>query len=126
MQNKKLIHLSILAGICFILQSNAHAQQQLETGGQKMPHEWIDKDTHHKVIRLTRKEGANGSFYFHNNPFVGNRMVFYSTDKNGKQIYTVDLTSLQIQQITNQPSPVNGEIVGAKKKEVFYQVRDSV
>ena len=29
------------------------AQQVLETGGKKMPAEWIDKDTHHKVVRLS-------------------------------------------------------------------------
>ena len=52
------------------------AQPLLETGGKAMPDEWIDKDTHHKIIKLTRKEGSNYSFYFHNNPFVGNKMVF--------------------------------------------------
>ena len=55
------------------------AQPVLETGGQKMPDEWIDKSTGHKIIKLTRKEGSNLSFYFHNNPFVDNKMVFYNT-----------------------------------------------
>jgi hypothetical protein len=42
----------------------------METGGRIMPVEWIDRDTHHRVIRLTRREGNNLSFYFHNNPFL--------------------------------------------------------
>lgn len=106
---------------------SASAQPLMETGGQKMPDEWIDRDTHHKVIRLTRKEGTNASFYFHNNPFFGNKMVFYSTDeKNGRQIYTVDLKSLTIDKITSQPSPMNGELVGQKTGNVYYQIRDSV
>jgi oligogalacturonide lyase len=60
-----------------------HAQEVLETGGKKMPDEWIDKDTKHRVVKLTRMEGrSNLSFYFHNNPFIGNSMVFYSSNKN--------------------------------------------
>ena len=84
------------------------AQPVLETGGKKMPDEWIDKDTRHKVMRLSRKEGRNLSFYFHNNPFIGNKMVFYSTDnENGKQLWTVDLKTLQLDKVTSQASPMN-------------------
>ena len=36
-----------------------YAQPVMETGGQKMPDEWIDKSTGHRVIKLTRKEGSN-------------------------------------------------------------------
>jgi len=67
------------------------AQPVMETGGQKMPAVWIDQDTHHKIVRLTDKEGSNAGFYFHNNPFIGNRMVFYSNDRNGRQIWTLDM-----------------------------------
>lgn len=128
-----------------LLSVYTNAQKVLETGGQKMPDEWIDKSTHHKVVNLTRKEGSNVSFYFHNNPFVGNKMVFYSSSKQkggeatdmkkqetynlnvkDKQLYTVDLTTLKIEQLTRHPLPMNGEIVSAKRKEVFYQVKDSV
>jgi len=107
------------------LSTPAVAQPVLETG-KNMPDEWIDKDTQHKVIRLSRKEGSSSSFYFHNNPFVGNKMVFFSTDKNGRQIYTVDLSTLHIEQVTQQPSPKLGEIVGPQSKAVFYQIKDSV
>ena len=44
---------------------------ELETGSQKpMPSEWIDKDTGHRIKRLSDGEGSRRSFYFHNNPFV--------------------------------------------------------
>ncbi len=102
------------------------AQPVLETGGQKMPGEWIDKDTHHKVVRLSGIEGNNLSFYFHNNPFFKNKMVFYNTLNNHKQIYTVDLKTLKSEQVTHQPSNMNGEIVGQKTGNVYYQVKDSV
>ena len=45
----------------------------METGGQPMPNEWIDKDTGHRVMKLTRREGSNRSFYFHNNPFINSK-----------------------------------------------------
>jgi oligogalacturonide lyase len=118
---------SFLPAALILFSFTSFGQEVLETGGQKMPDQWIDKDTHHKIIRLSRKEGNNSSFYFHNNPFVGNKMVFYSTDKeHGRQIYTVDLSSLGIEQVTTQSSPMNGELIGQKTGKVYYQVRDSV
>ena len=131
----------LLALVCLNLQ--ATAQPMMETGGQKMPDEWIDKDTKHKVIRLTRLEGkSNLSFYFHNNPFIGNSMVFYSSNKNkvgsvakqeissvvspNRQIHLLDLATLQSEQLTNHSSPMNGEIVDNKAGIVYYQVKDSV
>jgi len=120
------------------------AQPVMETGGQKMPDQWIDKTTGHKIIKLTRREGSNMSFYFHNNPFVENQMIFYGTNaqnSNGndsvkqeiynvsagnKQIYCVDLGTLKIEQLTSQKSPMNGEIVGPKNHLVYYQIKDSV
>lgn len=140
---QKTIALTCLA--FFISLLRLHAQPVLETGGKRMPDEWIDKDTHHKVVRLTRKEGSSMSFYFHNNPFVDNKMVFYnsSREKAGevtdmrkqetynlnvkdKQLYTVDLANFSIKRLTNQSAPMNGEIVSAKRREAFYQVKDTV
>lgn len=106
--------------------SQVIAQAILETGWGKMPDEWIDKETKHRVIKLTRLEGSNGSFYFHNNPFVGNKMVFYNTGKSGKQVYTVDLRTKAVDKVTNQPSPMSGEIVATKGKLVYYQIKDSI
>ncbi|MDQ3844359.1 MAG: oligogalacturonate lyase family protein [Bacteroidota bacterium] len=118
-----VVFLYLFTGVYY----TAGAQQVLETGGKKMPDEWIDKDTRHKVMRLSRKEGSNLSFYFHNNPFVSNKMVFYSTDKqNGKQLWTVDLNTLQLDKVTSQASPMNGEIVGPNSRSVYYQIKDSV
>jgi oligogalacturonide lyase len=134
-------YLTTIAGL--LASAIIYAQPLLETGGKPMPDEWIDKDTHHKIIKLTRKEGSNYSFYFHNNPFIGNKMVFYNsapqkkedqaakieisnTSTNRRQIYTVDLKTLAIEQLTNHPTAMNGEIVSAKTGKVFYQVKDSI
>ena len=134
----------VLLLIIFIYSNDLlYAQPVMETGGQKMPDEWIDKSTGHRVIKLTRKEGSNFSFYFHNNPFIGNKMVFYNTSPQkpeeqaakveisntsarNRQIYIVDLKTLQIEQLTNHTTAMNGEIVSPKTKEVFFQVKDSL
>ncbi|HWH63824.1 MAG TPA: oligogalacturonate lyase family protein, partial [Ginsengibacter sp.] len=120
------------------------AQPVLETGGKLMPNEWIDKDTHHKIIKLSRIPGSNMSFYFHNNPFVGNEMVFYNSsnpegaeDENkkfdvnnqnirNKQLYELDLSTYKATQLTDHPITMSGEIVSPKLDEAFYQIKDSV
>src|SRR5215208_3796395 len=122
--------------------SSATAQPVLETGGKKMPGEWIDQDTRHKLIKLTRNEGSNLSFYFHNNPFIGNKMVYYSSSVNdvsgiqkqetystnakNKQLHLLDLSTLKSEQLTYQASAMNGEIVHNKSGEVYYQIKDSI
>src|SRR5918993_3877759 len=127
--------------ICIISCICTNAQDVLETGGQKMPNEWIDKSTRHKIINISRKEGSNLSFYFHNNPFVGNKMIFYSSNKQkgeqatdmkrqevgdlnvkNRQLYMVDLSTLKIEQLTHHPLAMSGEIVSAKNKKVYFQV----
>src|SRR4051812_47637355 len=83
---KKIQNPFFVYSLCFVFSTffslTGFAQQEMETGGQKMPDEWIDKDTHHKVVRLTRDGGSNLSFYFHNNPFIGNKMVYYGSNAN--------------------------------------------
>ena len=134
--------LSTVALLC-ISALSLPAQEILETGGKKMPDEWIDQDTKHRVVKLTRMEGrSNLSFYFHNNPFIGNSMVFYSSNKNNvdsvrkqeistvfsgnRQIHLLDLKTLKSEQLTYHRSPMNGEIVDNKRGIVYYQIRDTV
>ena len=106
-------------------------QELLSTGGKKMPYEWIDKDTHHEIIRLTRREGNSRSFYFHNYPFFSDKngdecMVFYGNDNDIPQLFTVNLSSLKIDKLTEDHSRKFGEIVGKKSHNVYFQERDSV
>lgn len=123
-----------------------HAQPVMETGGQKMPAEWIDKDTRHKVVRLSAGLPGNSlSFYFHNDPFIGNNMIFYNNSKqaaadvtdmkreevkaanvNDRQLYSIDLGTKKITRLTSSASPMNGEVICEKTKTVFYQIKDSV
>lgn len=105
----------------------------LETGNDTMPEVWIDKDTHHKVEKLTLRAGNNRSFYFHNNPFLptknsdGTLMVFYgNTSKKDKQFFTVNLETKETTQITNKKGNKKGEILGSKTRKVFFVTRDSI
>ena len=120
-----------------IFSGTLSAQALLQTGGKKMPMVWIDKDTQHKVMRLTQREGNSASFYFHNNPFISGKdkddfsMIFYGNDAYkadgvGMQLFTVNLKSLKINQLTEKSFRKNGEIVGKKSHNVYYQVNDSV
>ena len=140
----KLSYATLLVSFSLTYPLILPAQPKLQTGGNKMPNEWIDESTGYRVIRLTRRPGNNMSFYFHNNPFVGNKMVFYGTDflltnrndsvkqetgnipASNKQLYSVDLNDLKVEQLTYQSSPMNGEIVARKGKLVYYQIKDSV
>ncbi|MBF9141136.1 oligogalacturonate lyase family protein [Hymenobacter properus] len=124
-------YLPIAGGL--LLSLAGHAQTKLVTGAQKpMPAaEWIDADTGHKVVRLTQQDGDNASFYFHNNPFVkgkGNEdlMVIYHTDDRGHQLRLLNLKTRQTEPLTRYFKQVKGEIVGRKRREVFYQVQDTV
>ena len=116
----------------------------LETGSEKsMPAVWTDKDTGHKISRLTDTARDNRSFYFHNNPFIpeqdreGDLMVFYSSreqrlsdrwymGREFRQLFSINLKTREIRQLTRNTSPIFGEIVGKKRREVFYQRRDSI
>ncbi len=128
-----------------LIYSNIVFGQKLLTTGGKMPNEWIDKDTHHKIVRLSNLEGTSLSFYFHNNPFVGNKMVFYNSSREkagevtdmkrtesylqnerNKQLFSMDLKTLKTEQLTDHNIAMSGEIVCEKTKEVFFQIKDSV
>lgn len=139
---KANIRIMTLLWLCISAVHGQRAIERLETGSQKpMPLEWIDRDTGYKIVRLSRREGNNRSFYFHNNPFIpalgdeGDIMVFYGSSIAGRsagpsgermQLFTINLKTGDIDQLTRHPGPISGEIVGRVRREVFFQSRDSV
>ncbi len=142
MNKHRYIPIAILISI--ILSCIKNNLPVLETGSiTPMPDKWMDKDTGHEVERLTDTIGNKRSFYFHNNPFIpekgneGDLMVYYGsmhsnqTDKvfgrgESRQLFTINLKTKETKQITHHTSPFFGEIVGKKRREVFYQSKDSV
>lgn len=114
-----------------------------EIGTGNMPAVWIDADTGHKLIRLTALGNDNRSFYFHNNPFVpsqedaGDIMIYYGSKQPRqsdrwykgnelKQLYALNLKTLESKQLTHKSTSISGEIVGKKRREVFYQSSDTI
>src|SRR5215470_16022077 len=62
-----------------------------EPRGQKVPSDWVDPATGHRVIRLSGDEGGS-SLYFHQNAYTpkGDKLVFNTR----AGIVAVDLTKL--------------------------------
>lgn len=126
MKKKQIITMALAV---FTLSMNGQNIPTIETG-KNMPNQWIDRDTGHRVVRLINRKGDNSSFYFHNNPFVGNEMVFNGSNGEGKerdsQVFAVNLKTGAYRQITHEPYPVRTEIACNKTQEIFYQHADSV
>jgi oligogalacturonide lyase len=138
----KIVIVCIISG--WMMSCDSSKPPVIETGSlNPMPDEWIDNDTGHRIMRIVRRGVENRSFYFHNNPFIpqvkneGDKMVFYGSDPRPvpegsesrrpvMQLFTVNLKTLEIDQLTHHPFPMSGEIIGKKRREVFYQSRDSV
>lgn len=83
-------------------------------------HEWRDKTTGHKVVRLSRREGNNEVFYFHQNPFTatGDKMVFMGSTDTGRCPFTVDLNTLEIRQISTLSAGF--EVVAPGSRTLYY------
>jgi oligogalacturonide lyase len=124
-------NVALLLFLCTVVK----AQQipVMETGGTKpMPAEWIDKDTGHKVIRLVNHRDSAASFYFNNNCFIpqrkteGDLMVFYSGTPMGNQLFSINLKTKKVEQLTHHKGKIAGEMVCPKTRSAYYQSGDSV
>lgn len=100
-----------------------------------IPEEFVDEKTGRRVIRLSRRRGDNLSFYFHNYPFCpdagtgeGDKMVFRGQTDQGWQLFTVNLKTLALNQISDFSSAdvKLSEVVGRKRREAFYRQGDVV
>jgi len=82
---------------------------------QTPPTSWIDPDTGHRIIRLTREPGSD-SFYFNDNSFTpdGKRMVYTTT--NGVSVLNLD--TLQSTQVVT--GRVHTIIVAHKSDTLYY------
>ena len=82
------------------------------------PTSWVDPDTGHRVIRLTR-EPDSVSFYFNDNGYTpdGKEMVY--TTREG--ISVLNLATFQTRQVV--PGPARAVVVGRKTPTIFYTKR---
>lgn len=86
----------------------------------------IDPATGHRVLLLSRRPGSNETLYFHQNPFTetGDKMVFIGNTEKGRNAFTVDLKTFEVQQVTDLP--VGLEVVAARRRELFYLSGETV
>ncbi len=99
---------------------------------QTLPKSWVDKDTGHRVIRLTDEPGSSG-FYFNVNAYSpdGRLMAYDAPDG----IHVLDLTTMKTRLlVANPPRPagavrgtpawfrggVHAIVVGRKTNSVFF------
>ncbi len=85
--------------------------------------EWVDADTGHRVVRLSRLPGRSESFYFHQNAFSprGDQMVFINTAPGtGPRLFLLDGDSRKATPLTE--SVVRGGVVGRTTPRVYYQM----
>ena len=80
------------------------------------PKSWIDPDTGHRVIRLTREPGSD-SFYFNYNAFTpdGKKMALITP---GSGIGVIDLATFEEKSLVKGPAKTI--IVGSKTPTLYY------
>jgi hypothetical protein len=80
-----------------------------------LPTEWIDKDTGHRVIRLSRENGT-ASLYFHQNAYSADGKKLVVTNPHG--IATINLATRAIDQVVE--GRVNILVTGHKTGQIYY------
>ncbi len=86
-----------------------------------LPTEWVDPDTGHRVIRLSREDGTQ-SLYFHQNAYSadGRKLIVTTT---GGGIAAIDLGTRQAKTLV--PGPVSVLVTGHKTGDVYYTKRQA-
>ena len=110
---------SLMALALMVLAPSAHAQDvvtQPKPGAAEPPREWIDKDTGHRVIRLSDKPGS-GSLYFNFNGYTPDGSMLMISTPDG--ISAVDLKTHALKPIVD--GKVRLLFVGRKTGQVYYQ-----
>src|SRR3954469_6082341 len=87
----------------------------------ELPTEWIDKDTGHRVIRLSREDGTQ-SLYFNQNAYTADGKKLIVTTAGGG-IATIDLATRAVKPLV--PGPVSVLVAGHKSGDVYYTKRSN-
>src|SRR3954451_20825888 len=84
-----------------------------------LPTDWIDPDTGHRVIRLSRGDGTQ-SLYFHQNAYTADGKKLIVTTAGGG-IATISLSTRELKQLV--PAGASVLVAGHKTGDVFYTKR---
>ena len=125
----RLARLSVTAA--FALPFVALAQTKPSATGAVPPKTWVDKDTGHRVWRLTDEPGSSG-FYFNVNAYTPDLKTMVYTAPDG--IHGMDMATRQTRLIVPNPprgsvdstarNGVHAIVVGHKTNSVFYSQLD--
>jgi len=123
-----------LAATVTLLAIAAAAVAQAPNAGKVPPRTWVDKDTGHRVWRLTDEPGS-GAFYFNVNDYTPDLKTLIYTAPDG--IHTLDLATKKTKLIVpNPPAPAGAQpgafrfggpraiIAGRITNSVFYSQTD--
>jgi oligogalacturonide lyase len=93
---------------------------------EEPPAEWIDADTGHRVIRLSRDPDSE-SLYFHQNAFTaeGDKLVIVTPNGISTVNFTTRELDLVVPGIARSTNVSHGIIVGRKSRQVYYVKRDA-
>ncbi|HEY2013384.1 MAG TPA: oligogalacturonate lyase, partial [Bryobacteraceae bacterium] len=95
------------------------AAAQWLSAQKALPTEWIDPDTGHRVIRLSREDGTQ-SLYFNQNAYTADgRKLIVTTGGGG--IATITLASREIKPLV--AGPVTVLVAGHRSGDVYYTKR---
>ncbi|SPF53911.1 conserved exported hypothetical protein [Candidatus Sulfopaludibacter sp. SbA4] len=84
-----------------------------------LPTEWIDPDTGHRVIRLSREDGTQ-SLYFNQNAYTADGKKLIVTTAGGG-IATINLATREVRPLV--AGPVSVLVAGHKTGDVYYTKR---
>lgn len=85
------------------------------------PATWIDPDTGHRVVRLTREPGS-ASLYFHQNAYTADAKKMVFTTPNG--IFVLDLKTYAAKPVVQ--GRVRVIVTGRKTQQVYYMKEGAV
>jgi oligogalacturonide lyase len=97
----------------------AAAAARLLCAQAALPSEWIDPDTGHRVIRLSREDGTQ-SLYFNQNAYTADGRKLIVTTAGGG-IATIDLATREVKLLV--AGPVSVLVAGHKSGGVYYTKR---
>ncbi len=69
---------------------------------EDLPTEWIDPDTGHRIVRLSRQDNTQ-SLYFHQNPYTPDGTRLVTTIPDG--IATINLQTHEIKKVVSGTAP---------------------
>src|SRR5262245_24094892 len=108
-RNIVLLILSLIGVLCLA------TVPRMTEAQNAIPREWIDKDTGHRVIRLSDEPGS-ASLYFHQNAYTPDGEKLIITTPTG--LSTINLRTRTVEKVVE--GRVNVIITGRKTGQVYY------